>query len=352
MEGKINFCTLFNSSYLSRGIALYQSLEKYCADFHLYVFAFDEMSYQYLSTQQFPHLTVISLKEFEDEELLRVKPGRSVAEYCWTCSSSTILYSIEKFGLSNCTYIDADMSFYADPKVLIDEMGDDSVLITEHRYTAEYDQSEVSGKYCVQFVTFKNTEEGMLVLRWWRAACIDWCFSRVEDGKFGDQKYLDSWTTQFKGVHELKHPGGGMAPWNMQQYSFVRIENKIWGIEKKTGNKFEVVFFHFHGLKIYADDIVSMTGQTYEMNYSALELLYKPYVSELIRISDDVHAKNNGAFNANGAMQDSPEKPWNFLSLLKLYQYDVRQSLRNIDGSKTADRKLHHHYFRIKDFIA
>lgn len=166
---------------------------------------------------------MVSLHQFEDSELLRVKPTRTAAEYCWTSTASTILYSINTFGLQNCTYIDADMCFYSDPAALIDEMGENSVLITDHRYTAQYDQSVTSGKYCVQFVTFKNTKEGLAVLNWWRNACIEWCYNRVEEGKFGDQKYLDCWTTQFNGVHELKHLGGGVAPWNVQQYTF---ENK------------------------------------------------------------------------------------------------------------------------------
>ena len=80
-----------------------------------------------------------------------------------------------------------------------------------------------------------------------------------------------------------------------------------------------------------------------------MELLYKPYVTELIKVSEEVHNETEGVFNANGATEPSPEKPFNFLSLLKFYQYDVRQSLKNIGGSKTADRKLHHHYFRVKD---
>src|SRR4051812_18081280 len=90
-EMKLNFCTLFNSSYLSRGVVMYESLQKYCSDFHLYVFAFDEVSCNYLRSKNFPSMTVISLREFEDAELLRVKPTRSAGEYCWTCTSSTIL---------------------------------------------------------------------------------------------------------------------------------------------------------------------------------------------------------------------------------------------------------------------
>ena len=63
--------------------------------------------------------TIISLKEFEDEELLRIKPSRSIAEYCWTCTSSTILYVLEKYKVESCTYLDADLFFYSSPSPII-----------------------------------------------------------------------------------------------------------------------------------------------------------------------------------------------------------------------------------------
>src|SRR3989304_9158872 len=107
-----NFCTLFDSFYLTRGLTMYRSLEKCCENFHLYIFAFDDKTYEILNKLQLKKATVVSLKDFEDEKLLAVKPTRTKAEYCWTCTSSTILYTIEKFNLPSCTYLDADLYFY------------------------------------------------------------------------------------------------------------------------------------------------------------------------------------------------------------------------------------------------
>jgi hypothetical protein len=339
---KLNFCTLFNSSYLSRGVAMYESLQRYCSDFHLYVFAFDEVSCNYLRSKRFPNMTVVSLKEFEDAELLKVKPTRSAGEYCWTCTSSTILYSIKAFKLSNCTYLDADMQFFADPAVLINEMGNASVLITEHRYTKAYDQSAESGKYCVQFVTFKNDERGMKVLEWWRDRCIEWCYSYAEEGKFGDQKYLDDWTRRFEGVHELQHLGGGIAPWNVQQYDFEKEGQKIFGIEKSSGKKFQVIFFHFHGVKFFEEGIVSYSHALYDLDKKVQELFYRPYVKELVRISKPI-----GSFNANGSAGKAPLKPLSALLLLKFYVGGLRKSWKNLPGQNVKKHVDHHYYYYV-----
>ncbi len=345
-----NFCTLFNSNYLSRGLVMYESLVKHCSDFHLYVFAFDDKCYNFLKSQNHKNLTVISLKEFEDKELLRVKPGRTAAEYCWTSTASTILYSITTFGLSNCTYIDADLQFFSDPKVLIDEMGNNSVLITAHRYTKEYDQSAESGKYCVQFVTFKNDERGMKVLQWWRNACIEWCYARVEDGKFGDQKYLDEWMGRFEGVHELQHLGGGLAPWNIQQYSFEEKNGKITGIETITGKTFEAVFFHFHGVKFYDNDIVSLRGAWYELNEQVRAIFYKPYIRELNKLKKMVNAIDN-SFDPNGSAGKAPMKPLNLFLVMKFYLYDLKKSITNVFGKTLKQRIAQHYIYYNNDFL-
>ena len=277
--GTLYFCTLFDSHYLSRGLAMYDSLVACCPDFQLYIFAFDDKAEEILGRLSLPGVTVVPLKEFEDEELLRIKPTRSRAEYCWTCASSTILHCLERFNLSHCTYLDADLYFYNDPSILLDEMEDNSILITEHRYSPQYEKAVLAGKYCVQFITFRNDEYGLSALRWWRDRCIEWCYARHEDGKFGDQKYLDDWTVRFPKVHVLRHLGGGLAAWNIQQYHVVKQDGRLFCTEKATGKFFEPVFYHFHYLRFYSDGTIELGRR--QLDDEVVELFYKPYVPQL-----------------------------------------------------------------------
>lgn len=69
----VYFCTLFDKHYMILGLAMYESLKKIQIDFHIYIFAFCEDSYKALIDMKLENTTVISLKEFEDEELLKKK---------------------------------------------------------------------------------------------------------------------------------------------------------------------------------------------------------------------------------------------------------------------------------------
>jgi len=342
----LNLCTLFDSNYLSRGLALYESLKSTSPDFHLYIVAFDNACYQYLEKLHETKLTIISLAEFEDEKLLQVKPGRTAAEYCWTCTPSIILYCIEKFQLSACTYVDADMIFYDDPQILIDEAHFHSILITEHRYTRDYDVSATHGKYCVQFMYFKNDMEGINTLRWWRERCLEWCFARLEDGKFGDQKYLDDWPRRFPGVWVLQHPGGGLAPWNIQQYTLEKSNGKLFISDKIKAGRSPLVFFHFHGLKFFSDDKVACSGALYEMDGSVKDILYFPYIRRILEIGDQV-VRSGFKRNPQGAWQPAPARKEIIFQYLKnIISLGLRGNL-SLFNYRLYKSRLHDHIYTL-----
>lgn len=280
----LNFCTLFDSNFITQGMVMYESLCNSSKDFYLYIVAFDDVALDILKKLNLPKITVISLEEFEDEKLLKVKKERTAKEYCWTCSSSVILYCIERYSLDHCTYLDADLYFYSDPRTLIDEIRDDSVIIARHNYAPEYDQSTTSGIYCVQFMTFLNDFKGISVLKWWRNACLAWCYDKFENGKFGDQKYLDDWTERFDCVHVLQNFGGGLAPWNRTKYSIDRKMNVTYGNET-----YPLCFYHFHDLRFQNGRINRSYFLCYKMPITYLLSLYIPYLSKLLSTNKKLH---------------------------------------------------------------
>ena len=253
--------------------------ERSKSKFHIYVLAMDDESINVLKDFKFSDVTVFSLSEFENAELLSVKKDRSLAEYCWTCTPAVIRYVLKTYSPAECTYIDADLFFFNDPEILLKEARESnkSVLITPHNYSRFFDQTEVSGIFCVQFMYFKNDEKGSEVLENWYKKCIEWCYARVEEGKFGDQKYLDVWPRQFSQVQVLGHLGS-LAPWNVQNYEIFEYETELLGARK--GKKFQIVFYHFHGLHLIDEEKYFLGW--YPLSKTIRKKIYEPYLDTLL----------------------------------------------------------------------
>jgi len=237
-----HFVTLFDSKFLPMGMALHESLMSNAQPFHLWIICVDELVEQQLNGFSLDNVTLIPLREMETAELLAVKLDRTRSEYCWTLTpfSPQAVFD-RKPEVQRVTYLDADMFFFDDPKILIEYFvkSGKSVLLSEHAYDPRYDQSAIHGRFCVQFMTFTNSRPAKTILRWWQERCLEWCYARLEDGKFGDQKYLDVWPELFKNdVYVLEPVSKTLAPWNVNYFA-----------DLLDGN-IDPVFYHFHGLRL------------------------------------------------------------------------------------------------------
>ncbi|MFO1525296.1 MAG: hypothetical protein U1F16_04895 [Turneriella sp.] len=286
MQKTYNYCTLFNSKYLSRGLALHKSLIRVGASFRLFILAMDDATANTLRNLRLAHTKVVTLAKFEDSELKVIKQARTFQEYCWTCTPSIIKYCIETFKLPECTYLDADIYFFSDPEILQREFQTKSVLITEHRYHPDYDYSGTSGRFCVQYVSFRNDAAGLEALNWWRNACNVWCFAYYQDGKFGDQMYLNDWPARFKRVHILRHLGGGVAPWNLSSFDVDEIGKKVMIREKKKQSVHQLIFYHFHDFRFDATGnwFHNSGFPGYHIGRDAYRLIYAPYLRTLFSL--------------------------------------------------------------------
>ena len=272
--GSREFCTLFDSNYVFKALALHASLQRHCPSFHLTAFCFDELAKQTIDGLALANMSTVALEQLEafDQELLSVKHDRSPVEYCWTATPALPLYVLgTRPKVEEITYLDADLMFFADPEPLFEELGPASVLITPHRYSPEFAHHAINGIYNVQFLTFRRDERALTTLQWWHDRCIEWCYYRLEDGKLGDQKYLDDWPDRFEGIHVLRHKGGGLAPWNITQYDVREAGGRVFVDEDP------LIFFHYHRVRVLADGGYDWRPPGYSISRTNRRLVYEPY---------------------------------------------------------------------------
>lgn len=278
------FCTLFDSGYLLKGLAMIRSLERFCRGMKIHVLCMDEQTKYILERLDLRFVNCITLAEVENEELLRAKADRGVAEYCWTLSSCFTWYVMQKHPeIDFLTYVDADLLFYSDVQPLFDEIGDASVAIIEHRFTERLKDREVNGRFCVEWNSFRRDEQGLSCLSRWREQCIEWCYYRLEDGKMGDQKYLDEWPSRYSACHILMHPGAGIAPWNYAQYRF--------GVDAQGGITVEdapLIFYHFHQFQLLENGRFDRLSTFYTSECSEPSAIYEAYERTLSMCLEDV----------------------------------------------------------------
>lgn len=261
-----HYVTLFDSLFLPQGIALHTSMERHVKDYTLWILCVDDQAHEILSKLNLPNVRLLQLSKLETADLLTVKPLRTKGEYCWTLTPFAPRFVFEAdVNVTRVTYLDADLWFRKNPAAIFREFESSGkqVLITDHAYAPQYDQSATSGQYCVQFMTF-NRDGGEIVRKWWEERCVEWCFARFENGKFGDQKYLDDWPERFiNTVHVMQNKEWILAPWSAARYPYgnsilwhfhdVRVANKsnniqtvVWYgylIPKETKNNIYVNYF-------------------------------------------------------------------------------------------------------------
>ncbi len=277
------FCTLFDSGYLIKGLSMLRSVDRYCDNAHVFVLCMDSQAQQILEALQLPYVTCIPLADVETEELLKVKPDRGVAEYCWTLSPCLPWYLLQNYPeIDFITYLDADLLFYSSLQPLFDEIGDASIAIIEHRFSPRLQDRIVNGRFCVEWVSFRRDEQGMACLARWREQCIEWCYYRLEEGRMGDQKYLDQWPERYSACHILMHPGAGIAPWNYSQYQFGRdTQGQI------TVDGSPLLFYHFHQFQLLDDGSFDRLSTFYTSERAEPRDIYEQYEADLkLRIAE------------------------------------------------------------------
>jgi hypothetical protein len=282
------YCTYFDHNYLSRGLALYHSLQRHAPGSRLWVLCLSEACHQTLVALDLADIVPVRLADFEaaDPEVAATRAHRSTVEYYFTCTPAWMLFVLARETDAEwVTYLDGDLFFFASPEALYEELQGAAAAIIPHRYPPKLARLRKFGTYNVGWVGARKEPDGIAVIKWWRQKCIEWCHDYVDGDRFADQGYLDSFTRLFPRVKIIENVGANLAPWNIGNY---RIDFRGDQVLIDASNP--LIFFHFQGLRKGLRWFIFNSHLNYRAPFSSAvrDHIYRPYVEDLLAIEKAV----------------------------------------------------------------
>lgn len=241
----------------------------------VFVLALDNESYKILinryigsNIRVFP-VSYEMLKAFNE---LESKFGRP--NVFWGMGSQWMAHCLKTTNIDHVTYLDADLYFFSDPKVIFDEIGDKEVAITPHNFPSwDAQRLRGSGLYNVAWVYAKKS--ALSHIEEWSENVR----ARCDASTCGDQKYLDEWPGKLgEKLCVISNIGVDVAPWNVGRFCVTddEVDGQLWVTDRENPDDMsQVVFYHFHEWQ--SKD--KRTG--YKLDEDWVKFIYEPYEKEL-----------------------------------------------------------------------
>lgn len=275
-----HFTTVVSMGYVYKFLAMQESLEKHCKNYHLFALCVDREIYTVLRRLRLNNLTLLKVSDFEEGVLLEAKNNRNYHEYCWTLKPFALNYVMKvNKDAQYFAHIDADLYFFSDPEQIIYENKEAVLFLTDHNNSENFLHCyETSGIYNTGFVCCKNDELAYEAVKWWLDKCIEKCslIANVEAGIYGDQRYVEKWPILFEKVHVVKTKGANVAQWNIEGFVVNEKDGAVYVNEDK------LIFHHFSGLSIISSKEFNLCTFR-KLDYKPFELIYMPYVMNLVK---------------------------------------------------------------------
>ena len=239
-----------SSSYAARAHVLIESISRHSPEAGVIFCSLDSDAATGLKSS-----SVSSIFHFEEflqgQNLPSISEGKSFSEILFTHTPGLIRHA-----LSFCDegedliYLDSDTCVYTNlQKIRSSSSRQSSVILFEHAFSNFREKFENRyGKFNAGAVLVRNDPTGRRFLERWADLSHEWCFDRVEDGKYAHQKYLDDLATEFH-VESSDLRGANLAPWNSKGV-YLRRKDDVFVLVFGRKPKHEpLIFFHFHGLR-------------------------------------------------------------------------------------------------------
>ena len=188
---------------------------------------------------------------------------------------------------SNVLYLDPDIYVVNNLAYIFNKLEEKDIFITPHyltieeNYTGAVSEEEILfvGIYNLGFLGIRNSPIGNKVVSWWMNRLRDKCYADKFDGLHVDQKWFDFIPAYFpKNVEISHHVGINTAIWNLHERTLSEISNKYFVINNQTGEKMELLFFHFSGFNPRNPTIINRRHPDYNIEaFPSFRKIFEEY---------------------------------------------------------------------------
>tara|TARA_A100001515_G_scaffold114207_1_gene95634 strand:- start:1766 stop:2641 length:876 start_codon:yes stop_codon:yes gene_type:complete len=288
-----NLCTVSDSNFLPKGMALYDSLKEKSSDFVLHYLLIDNDKYDLCKNNECESLKFYKVSDLieSDPFLKSIKEGE-YRYFCWILSAYFSNKLLNENNFRSITYVDSDIYFYETIDVLFDQFSDKDIGVFRHRQFP-MNTYRPEGLLNLGIIHFKNTPIGREALNWWNDAVLHKKYPGL--ATCGDQKYIEFFMVAYPQNIQVDGEVGHSAPWEWQLYDlsdFNQDRTINW-----EGRKQKLIFNHFS--QFHADFnndtyIASTSHHIYTplSAYTENEVLKKIHEEYFLRLKNSIEKYN------------------------------------------------------------
>lgn len=282
---KIAF-TICSNNYLAQAFTLGDSLLQSNPDYTFLIGLCDQRNEQvdYSTISKYP---IVDVQQIGIDSLDDMASRYNIIELNTSVKPFFFKYLLNTYAHADrVLYIDPDIYVYDSFKLIDDAFDEFAFQLTPHILSPIPLDGKHPGEnfflkygiYNLGFLGLKRTPEVMDFLNWWADRLVLFCYKRVKDGLFVDQKWIDFVPVYWKDVKIWDHPGMNMAYWNFHERSLTQRGDQYW-----VNQSSPLIFFHFSSIKANQPNIERSQGRVTFEDSPELHALYLSYCDKVLK---------------------------------------------------------------------
>jgi hypothetical protein len=280
--------TICSNNYLAHAKTLVDSIIQHNPDCKVFIGLVDKMSPE-IDYSFFGNATIIELNESVipgyDDMIARY----NIVELNTAVKPFLFEYLIKNHAPAFIYYFDPDIRVFQRLDYLHEHLKTQAIVLTPHFYTpipidGKYPFENLALNYGIYNLGFIGLNaacsETKDFLKWWAERTFKLGYSRVHEGFFVDQLWINLVPLFFKKVKILEHHGCNMAPWNLHERK-IKSYNSDGTILLANGEY--LIFYHFSSYDFKNSGSPSKYYNRYDFNtMPEIRKLYDDYLKLLL----------------------------------------------------------------------